>query len=364
MQIQGATALVAGGASGLGAATARRLAEAGANVTIADLNEEKGEALAQELGARFVRCDVTEPDQVEAAVPEGVRISVCCAGVGWAEKVAGRRGPHQFEPFRITVTINLIGTFNVLRLAAAAMLGNEPDDGGECGVIVNTASIAAFDGQIGQIAYAASKGGVVGMTLPAARDLASARVRVCTIAPGLFDTPLLAALPEEARAGAGRVGPPPAPPRHARGVRVAGRPHRREPDAQRRGHPARRRAPHGPALTRCLQRPLAARGRSAPVRLVVLRRRSDAVLAVVVAATPRSLRTMDVDGRWTRARSRSARSPCDASRQVHDRVHRPVACPAAPAVSLPAPRGIAAATPAARRPALGVGAPATSIVDG
>ena len=168
-------------------------------VTIADLDAETGEALAAELGRRtFVACDVTEPEQVEAAVAaagDDLRISVCCAGVGWAEKVAGKRGPHQFEPFRITVTVNLIGTFNVLRLAAAAMLANEPDDGGECGVIVNTASIAAYDGQIGQIAYAASKGGVVGMTLPAARDLASARIRVCTIAPGLFDTPLLAALP-------------------------------------------------------------------------------------------------------------------------------------------------------------------------
>ena len=209
MRIEGATALVAGGASGLGAATARRLAEAGAQVTIADLNAEKGAALAQELGATFVTCDVTEPEQVEAAIPAGVRISVCCAGVGWAEKVAGKRGPHQFEPFRITVTINLIGTFNVLRLAAASMLANEPDDGGECGVIVNTASIAAYDGQIGQIAYAASKGGVVGMTLPAARDLASARVRVCTIAPGLFDTPLLAALPEEARQALGAQVPHP-----------------------------------------------------------------------------------------------------------------------------------------------------------
>ena len=210
MQIQGATALVAGGASGLGAATARRLAEAGATVTIADLNEEKGEALAGELGATFVSCDVTEPEQVEAAVPEGVRISVCCAGVGWAEKVAGKRGPHQFEPFRITITVNLIGTFNVMRLAAAAMLANEPDEGGECGVIVNTASIAAYDGQIGQIAYSASKGGVVGMTLPAARDLASARIRVCTIAPGLFDTPLLAGLPEEARSALGAQVPHPA----------------------------------------------------------------------------------------------------------------------------------------------------------
>jgi NAD(P)-dependent dehydrogenase (short-subunit alcohol dehydrogenase family) len=212
MQIQGATALVAGGASGLGAATARRLAEAGANVTIADLNEEKGEALAGELGATFVRCDVTEPEQVEAAVGragDDLRISVCCAGVGWAEKVAGKRGPHQFEPFRITITVNLIGTFNVMRLAAAAMLANEPDDGGECGVIINTASIAAYDGQIGQIAYSASKGGIVGMTLPAARDLASARVRVCTIAPGLFDTPLLAALPEEARQALGESVPHP-----------------------------------------------------------------------------------------------------------------------------------------------------------
>jgi 3-hydroxyacyl-CoA dehydrogenase / 3-hydroxy-2-methylbutyryl-CoA dehydrogenase len=206
MRIDGSHALVAGGASGLGAATARRLAAAGARVTIADLNAEKGEALAEEIGAAFVPCDVTQPDQVEAAIGragDDLRISVCCAGVGWAEKVAGKRGPHQFEPFRITITVNLIGTFNVLRLAAAAMLGNEPDDGGECGVIVNTASIAAYDGQIGQIAYAASKGGIVGMTLPAARDMASRGVRVMTIAPGLFDTPLLAALPEDARTALG-----------------------------------------------------------------------------------------------------------------------------------------------------------------
>ena len=258
MRIEGATALVAGGASGLGAATARRLAEAGAQVTIADLNAEKGEALARELGATFVSCDVTEPEQVEAAVARtgDLRISVCCAGVGWAEKVAGKRGPHQFEPFRITVTVNLIGTFNVLRLAAAAMLANEPDDGGECGVIVNTASIAAYDGQIGQIAYAASKGGIVGMTLPAARDLASARVRVCTIAPGLFDTPLLAALPEEARQALGESVPHPhrlgTPEEYAR----AGGAHRREPDAQRRGHPARRRAAHGAALKHWIRRAL------------------------------------------------------------------------------------------------------------
>ena len=216
MRIEGANALIAGGASGLGAATVRRLHGAGARVTIADLNAEKGEALAAELGERavFAACDVTEPNQVEAAVSAAqnggeLRISICCAGVGWAEKVAGKRGPHQFDPFRVTVTVNLIGTFNVLRLAAAAMLANEPDDDGECGVILNTASIAAYDGQIGQIAYAASKGGIVGLTLPAARDLASAHIRVCTIAPGLFDTPLLAALPEEARQALGAQVPHP-----------------------------------------------------------------------------------------------------------------------------------------------------------
>jgi NAD(P)-dependent dehydrogenase (short-subunit alcohol dehydrogenase family) len=211
MRIEGAGALVAGGASGLGAATARRLAAAGARVTIADLNAEKGEALAAELGAGFAACDVTDADQVEAAVRAAgeLRISVCCAGVGWAEKTAGRRGPHSFEPFQTVITVNLIGTFNVLRLAAAAMLGNEPDGEGERGVCVNTASIAAYDGQIGQLAYSASKGGIVGMTLPAARDLAQAGIRVVTIAPGLFDTPLLAGLPEEARAALGEQVPHP-----------------------------------------------------------------------------------------------------------------------------------------------------------
>jgi NAD(P)-dependent dehydrogenase (short-subunit alcohol dehydrogenase family) len=207
MEIEKAGVLVAGGASGLGEATARRLHEQGAVVTIADLNEDKGAALATELGedTSFVKADVTNEEEVEAAVAAaasaegGLRISVCCAGVGWAEKVAGKRGPHQFVPFETVVRINLIGTFNVLRHAATAMLGNEPDATGERGVCVNTASIAAYDGQIGQIAYSASKGGVVGMTLPAARDLASSGIRVCTIAPGLFDTPLLAALPQEQR---------------------------------------------------------------------------------------------------------------------------------------------------------------------
>jgi 3-hydroxyacyl-CoA dehydrogenase / 3-hydroxy-2-methylbutyryl-CoA dehydrogenase len=211
MRIEGSSALVAGGASGLGAATARRLAAGGAQVTIADLNAERGGALAEELGARFAACDVTRPDEVQAAVEAAgaLRIAVCCAGVGWAEKTAGRRGPHSFEPFQTVIAVNLVGTFNVLRLAAAAMLANEPDDQGERGVCITTASIAAFDGQIGQLAYSASKGGIVGMTLPAARDLASSGIRVCTIAPGLFDTPLLAGLPEEARAALGEQVPHP-----------------------------------------------------------------------------------------------------------------------------------------------------------
>jgi 3-hydroxyacyl-CoA dehydrogenase/3-hydroxy-2-methylbutyryl-CoA dehydrogenase len=211
MEVEGAAALVAGGASGLGAATARALAKAGASVVVADLNAEKGEALAAELGpaASFVEADVTDEAAVGAAVERaaaaagGLRVSVCCAGIGWAERVAHRGGPHNLELFANVVKVNLIGSFNVLRLAAAAMSANEPDAEGERGVCVNTASIAAFDGQIGQVAYAASKGGIVGMTLPAARDLASRGVRVVTIAPGLFDTPLLAALPEEAREALG-----------------------------------------------------------------------------------------------------------------------------------------------------------------
>jgi 3-hydroxyacyl-CoA dehydrogenase / 3-hydroxy-2-methylbutyryl-CoA dehydrogenase len=211
MRIEGAGTLVAGGASGLGAATARRLRAGGAEVTIADLNAEKGETLAGELGARFVACDVTDGSQVERAVAAAgpLRISVCCAGIGWAEKTAGSRGPHSLDPFESVVRVNLIGTFNVLRFAATAMLGNDPDGEGERGVCVNTASIAAFDGQIGQLAYSASKGGIVGMTLPAARDLAQAGIRVVTIAPGLFDTPLLAGLPEEARTALGEQVPHP-----------------------------------------------------------------------------------------------------------------------------------------------------------
>jgi NAD(P)-dependent dehydrogenase (short-subunit alcohol dehydrogenase family) len=217
MLIEGSRALVCGGASGLGAATARRLHAAGALVTIADVNAERGEALVAELGGRaaFVRCDVSDPVQVDEAViaargDGALRIAVTCAGIGWAEKTAGKRGPHSVDPFHTVVAVNLLGSFHLLRAAGAAMLGNDRDDGGEAGVIVLTASIAAFDGQIGQLAYAASKGGVVGMTLPAARDLAGNGIRVCTIAPGLFDTPLLAGLPEEARAALGAQVPHPA----------------------------------------------------------------------------------------------------------------------------------------------------------
>jgi 3-hydroxyacyl-CoA dehydrogenase / 3-hydroxy-2-methylbutyryl-CoA dehydrogenase len=211
MEIQGKSALVVGGASGLGAATARRLHGAGASVVIADLNAEKGEGLANELGERasFVEANVTDAEQVQAAVDAaaagegGLRISVCCAGIGWAQRTVSKQGPHDLEIFSNVVQVNLIGTFNALRLAATAMTGNEADPEGERGVCVNTASIAAFDGQIGQVAYAASKGGIVGLTLPAARDLASRGVRVMTIAPGLFDTPLLAALPAEQREALG-----------------------------------------------------------------------------------------------------------------------------------------------------------------
>jgi 3-hydroxyacyl-CoA dehydrogenase / 3-hydroxy-2-methylbutyryl-CoA dehydrogenase len=215
VRVDGAGAIVAGGASGLGEATARALHERGARVTVADLNAEKGEALAAELGGEtsFVECDVTNEDQVDAAVERaaassgGLRISVCCAGVGWAERTASKRGPHQLLPFETVLRVNLVGTFNVLRLAAAAMNENEPSEDGERGVCVNTASIAAFDGQIGQIAYAASKGGIVGLTLPAARDLSSRGIRVVTIAPGTFDTPLLGALPQEARDELGKAIP-------------------------------------------------------------------------------------------------------------------------------------------------------------
>jgi NAD(P)-dependent dehydrogenase (short-subunit alcohol dehydrogenase family) len=201
MELNGIGALVAGGASGLGEATARELAARGARVTVADLNVERGAALADEIGGAFAAADVTDEAEMQAAVEsvEGLRLAVSCAGIGWAERTVKKDGPATLQPFETVVRVNLIGTFNVLRLSANAMAAGEPDAEGERGAVVMTASIAAFDGQIGQTAYSASKGGVAGLTLPAARDLARLGIRVCTIAPGLFDTPLLAALPQEAR---------------------------------------------------------------------------------------------------------------------------------------------------------------------
>ncbi len=210
MDIEGKGALVSGGASGLGEATVRRLHAAGAQVVIADVNPEKGEPLAEELGITFVQTDVREEDQVQAAVDKaaeaegGLRIAISCAGTGIPIKIASSKGPHPLDAFKVIIDINLIGTFNLMRLAAFSMLSsNEPDAEGERGVCINTASVAAFEGQVGQIAYSASKGGVVAMTITAARDLADKGIRVNTIAPGLFDTPLLGALPEDKRAALG-----------------------------------------------------------------------------------------------------------------------------------------------------------------
>jgi NAD(P)-dependent dehydrogenase (short-subunit alcohol dehydrogenase family) len=196
----------------------RLLAEAGGNVVIADINKAKGEALAAELGAnaRFVETNVTDEASVQNVVATTVstfgalRGAINCAGIGVAEKTVGKEGPHSLVTFRRVIEVNLIGTFNVIRLAAAQMAGQEPNASGERGVIVNTASVAAFDGQIGQAAYSASKGGIVGMTLPIARDLARTGIRVVTIAPGLFDTPLLAGLPEEVKKVLGAQVPFPA----------------------------------------------------------------------------------------------------------------------------------------------------------
>jgi NAD(P)-dependent dehydrogenase (short-subunit alcohol dehydrogenase family) len=213
MKIEGKTFIVTGGASGLGGATAKMLADSGAHVVIVDLNAELGEALAKEIGGRFVRADVSsEADgtaAVETAVKEfgGLDGLVNCAGIGTASRTLGKTGPHELGAFVKTITVNLIGTFNMIRLAAAAMANKDPDEEGQRGVIINTASVAAFDGQIGQAAYSASKGGIVGMTLPIARDLSSVGIRVVTIAPGLFKTPLLATLPEEAQISLGKQVP-------------------------------------------------------------------------------------------------------------------------------------------------------------
>ncbi len=213
MELEGVGAVVTGGASGLGAATAAALAAGAARVFVLDLPGAREHVHAE--GATFLECDVTEPGQVEAAIERAaadstLRVCVNCAGIGWAERTLARDGsPAAFEPFQKVIEVNLLGTFNVIRHAAAAIARTEPV-GEERGVIVNTASVAAFDGQIGQAAYSASKGGIVGMTLPIARDLAVSLIRCVTIAPGLFDTPLLASLPEPARVALGASVPHPA----------------------------------------------------------------------------------------------------------------------------------------------------------
>ncbi len=215
MLIKDRTFLVTGGSSGLGAACARRLVKGGANVVIADVNEENGAALAAELGdqAQFVKTDVTDEESVRTAVNvalstyNGLHGAINSAGIAIAATMLSKRGLHSLEAFNKVIQVNLVGSFNVVRLAAEAMSQAEPNDKGERGVIINTASVAAYDGQIGQTAYAASKGGIVALTLPAARELARFGIRVVTIAPGIFDTPMLAGLPEKARISLGQQVP-------------------------------------------------------------------------------------------------------------------------------------------------------------
>ena len=216
MDIAGKVFIITGGASGLGEGTARMLAANGGKVVIADLQADKGEALASELGgaavARFVKCDVSQESDGQAAVAKALSIGklvglVNCAGIAPAAKTVGKEGAHALHVFAKVINVNLVGSFNMIRLAAEAMCKNEPEPTGERGVLISTASVAAYDGQIGQAAYSASKGGIVGMTLPIARDLAELGIRVCTIAPGLFDTPLLAGLPEPARMSLGKQVP-------------------------------------------------------------------------------------------------------------------------------------------------------------
>lgn len=207
MDIRGLAAVVTGGGSGLGAATARRLAAAGARVAVLDLNADAALAGARELGGLAVRCDVADAASATDALAEAraaqgpARVLVNCAGIGTAKRILGREGPQPLEEFERVVRVNLFGSFNMLRLAAADMAGLEPLEDGERGIVVSTASVAAYEGQVGQAAYAASKGGIVSLTLPAARELAQFGIRVMTIAPGLFLTPLMRTLPEEVQAG-------------------------------------------------------------------------------------------------------------------------------------------------------------------
>lgn len=215
MQIDNRCFLITGGGSGLGAASAQRLVDAGARVVLADVNAEAGQAMAESLGdaARFVSCDVTSEEDAQAAVDAakahggGLHGLFNCAGIGIPAKVLGKKGTHDLASFSKVVQINLIGSFNMIRLASEAMAEGEADADGERGVIINTASVAAYEGQIGQAAYSASKGGIVGMTLPIARELATHGVRVMTIAPGIFDTPMMAGLSEEVRDSLGRMVP-------------------------------------------------------------------------------------------------------------------------------------------------------------
>jgi NAD(P)-dependent dehydrogenase (short-subunit alcohol dehydrogenase family) len=213
MQIKNTIFLVTGGASGLGAATAQMAAANGAKVVIADLQADAGEKLAKEIGGKYCKCDVTSEADGKAAVAAavqsfgGLNVLVNCAGIGVAERTIGKDAPHDLARFTKVIQINLIGTFNMIRLAADAMAKASPNAAGERGVIINTASVAAYDGQIGQAAYSASKGGVVGMTLPIARDLSRNGIRVCTIAPGLFETPMLKGLPKEAQESLGKQVP-------------------------------------------------------------------------------------------------------------------------------------------------------------
>ena len=207
MEISNKVALITGGASGLGLATAETLLDAGAKIMLLDLNEDNAKSAVEKLGsnASYVIANVTDESSVQSAVDKtvevfgGLHVVVNCAGIGSASKTVGKNGAHPLDYFKTVVDINLNGTFNVLRLAAVAMADNEPNEDGECGVIINTASVAAFDGQIGQAAYSASKGGVVGMTLPIARDLARMGIRINTIAPGIFDTPLMGMAPDAVR---------------------------------------------------------------------------------------------------------------------------------------------------------------------
>ena len=201
MKIEGKLAIVTGGASGLGSACTRMIMEAGGRAIVVDINEDAGSAIAAETGATFLKADVSDAAAIEALVKQAGRVDILinCAGIGVSQRVISREGASPLADFERVIRINLIGTFNCIRVAAAAMAANALDEGGERGVIVNTASIAAYDGQIGQAAYAASKGGIVGMTLPLARDLAKLCIRVMTIAPGVFDTPLLSKLPEDVK---------------------------------------------------------------------------------------------------------------------------------------------------------------------